>query len=116
MNALERLGLEVVAFDLLGSRMQASLLLTLLDGNGRQVGFETLAAARQWRRRENDVPTIAGLRTRICVLRSSLDDIGLGGVIKTCGHETVLCPAIGYSLPEPGRSAVLARLIEEAGD
>jgi hypothetical protein len=115
MNALERLGLEVVAFNLLGSRMMASLLLVLLDGNGRQVGFQTLADARQWRRRENDVPTVAGLRTRICVLRGALRDLGLPDVIKTCGHETVLCPATGYSLPEPGRSAVMARLIAEAG-
>lgn len=114
MTALERLGLEVVAFQVLGSRMTASLLLTLMDGNGRQVGFEKLAAARQWRRRENDEPTVAGLRTRICVLRSALSDLGFDDVIKTCGHETVLCPATGYSLPEPGRTAILNRLIQEA--
>jgi len=113
MTSLERLGLEVVAFDLLGSRMMSALLLVLLDGNGRQVGFEAMAAARQWRRRENDVPTIAGLRTRICVLRGALADLGLPDVIKTCGVETVKCPATGYSLPEPGRSRVMARLMEE---
>lgn len=115
MNALERLGLEVAAFNLLGSRMMASLLLVLLDGNGKQVGFQTMADARQWRRRENDQPSIAGLRTRICVLRGALADLGFPNVIKTIGNETVLCPATGYSLPEPGRSLVLARLIEEAG-
>lgn len=115
MNPLERLGLEVVAFNMLGSRMMASLLLVLLDGKGRQVGFQTLADARQWRKRENDVPTTAGLRTRICVLRRALSDLGFDNVIKTCGHETVLCPAVGYSLPEPGRTAILNRLIEESG-
>jgi hypothetical protein len=113
MTALERLGLEVVAFDLLGSRAMAATLLMLLDGNGRQVGFEALASARQWRKSYNDVPTVAGLRTRICVLRSALADLGLPGVIKTCGVETVKCPAVGYALPEPGRSRVMARLMEE---
>jgi len=115
MNALERLGLEVVAFTLLGSRAQAALLLVLVEGNGRQVSIDKLAEARIWRKSDDDGPSRKGLMVRMCVLRSSLADLGFPGVIKTVGNETVMCPATGYSLPEPGRSAVLARLIEEAG-
>jgi len=114
MTNLERLGLEVVAFTLLGSRAMAALLLTLLDGNGRQVSIDRLAESRIWRKADDDGPTRKGLMVRMCVLRSAMADLGFPGVIKTIGNETVLCAATGYSLPEPGRSAVMARLIEEA--
>lgn len=114
MTPLERLGLEVVAYTLLGSRMTAALLLVLLDADGRQVSVEALAGARVWRYREAETSR-KGLMVRICVLRSHLADLGFPDAVKTCGKETVLCPATGYSLPEPGRSAIMARLIEEAG-
>ncbi len=42
MTPLERLGLEVAAFQLLGSRMQAATLCALLDAGGRTVTVERL--------------------------------------------------------------------------
>jgi hypothetical protein len=116
LKPLERLGLEVVAFTLLGSRWQAAMLLTLLDANGQICGWRRLAAARAWRNNTEDSDsTRNGTRIRICFLRRSLEDLGLDGVIVTAPRASVIDRADGYSLPEPGRSAVLARLIEEAG-
>lgn len=51
------------------------------------------------------VPVMAHIGRRIAAV-DALNDLGLGGVIVT--HDE------GYSLPEPGRSAVLNRLISEA--
>jgi hypothetical protein len=107
VSALERLGLEVVAYTLLGSRMTASVLLTLLDANGRQTSHHQIGNARRWRMEKNEGEVSRKcIQVRVCVLRDALNDLGLGGVIVT--HDE------GYSLPEPGRSAVLNRLISEA--
>lgn len=109
MNRLERLGLEVAAFQLLGTRMKAAMLCALLDAGGRTVSAAHLAAARPWKTQE---VTDAGnvIKTRICLLRETLEDVGLGGLIHTAGGRE----SGGYALPEPGRSAVMARLIEVA--
>ena len=97
MNRLERLGLEVAAFQLLGSRTQAATLCALL------------AAGRAWMQADlTDTANV--IKTRICVLRESLADVGLGGLITTAGGRE----KGGYALPDPGRSAVMARLIEVA--
>ena len=107
MSALERLGLEVVAYTLLGSRMMASVLLTLLDANGLQASHDRIASARCWRMEKNDGDVSRkGVQVRVCVLRDALADLGFSGVIVT--HDE------GYSLPEPGRSEILNRLIAEA--
>lgn len=113
MTPLERLGLEVAAFNLLGSRGKAALLCALIDGSGHLVSMETLKNAKAWRWHEQPV-SHKGLMARICWLREALEDIGLPDLIVTArdGRNT---PADGYSLPEPGRTAVIARLIEEAG-
>lgn len=109
MTPLERLGLEVAAFTLLGSRMESALLCALIDVQGRIASYETLGKARKWRMVEGDMPSRNAIKVRICLLRSKLEDVGIGaGLIVT--HETH-----GYALPEPGRSQVIARLVEEAG-
>lgn len=113
MTPLERLGLEVAAYTLIGSRAQASALCALLDANGRTVGWETLAAARAWRWTGADAMTANAMHARICLLRSALEDLGFPGAIVTV-RQARNVPADGYSLPEPGRTAVIARLIEEA--
>lgn len=109
MNRLERLGLEVAAFQLLGTRMKAAMLCALLDADGRTVSAEHLAVARPWKGQEvTDTGNV--IKTRICLLRETLEDVGLGGLIITAGGRD----KGGYSLPEPGRAAVMARLIELA--
>lgn len=109
MNRLERLGLEVAAFQLLGSRTQAATLCALLEADGRTVSPDLLAAARPWM--QPDLTDTANvIKTRICVLRESMDDVGLGGLIATAGGRE----KGGYALPEPGRSVVMERLIEVA--
>jgi len=110
MTPLERLGLEVAAFQLLGTRMKAAMLCALLDAGGRTVNAEHLAAARPWKGHElADTGNV--IKTRICLLRETLEDVGLGGVIITAGGRD----KGGYALPEPGRSNVMARLLEVAG-
>lgn len=107
MTPLERLGLEVAAFQLLGSRTKAATLCTLIHSGGASVGWEALAKARPWME-DLDQPAARNVvKTRICLLRESLDDVGLGQPIVT--HE-----GRGYSLPEPARSRVIARLVEMA--
>lgn len=109
MSPLERLGLEVAAFQLLGSRTKAAMLCALMDANGRVLSVDQLAAARPWiDRNVTDARNV--IKTRICLLRETLDDVGLGAPILTTSGRA----SGGYSLPEPGRSAVLARLIEVA--
>lgn len=107
MTPLERLGLEVVAFNLLGSRSQAAVLLALMDVEGRVASYEHIGKARKWKIVQDEFPARNAIKVRICLLRESLEDIGLGGLIHT--HE-----GHGYSLPEPGRTTVINRLIEEA--
>lgn len=114
MNALERLGLEVAAFNLLGSRGKAALLCCLIDANGRTVSYDVLKDARAWRMPRFDETTAKGLKARVCYLREALEDVGLHGLIVT-DRDDRNAPARGYALPEPGRSAVISRLIEEAG-
>lgn len=109
MNRLERLGLEVAAFTLLGSRTQAATLCALLEADGRMISPDLLAAARPWMQADlTDTANV--IKTRICVLRESMGDVGLGGLIVTAGGRE----KAGYALPEPGRSAVMESLIEAA--
>lgn len=109
MTPLERLGLEVAAFQLLGSRMKAATLCALLDAGGRVLTAERLAAARPWMDRDlTDTRNV--IKTRICVLREALEDVGLGGLVVTAGGND----KGGYAIPEPGRAAILARLVEVA--
>jgi len=114
MTPLERLGLEVAAFNLLGSRARASIVCALIEANGRIVTVEAIQALRPRHWTEQDTLSRRGLHARICWLREALEDIGLPGLIVTArdGRST---PADGYSLPEPGRTALIARLIEDAG-
>lgn len=107
MSPLERLGLEVSAYQLLGSRGRSALLLALLDGAGTTVGPEALKNARAWRMPHyEDAAGVKGVQVRVCRLREAMDDVGLGGLIQTTPG--------GYALPEPGRSKVIERLIAEA--
>ena len=109
MSPLERLGLEVAAFQLLGSRMKAATLCALLDADGRTVTVERLSQARPWM--DSDLTDARNvIKTRICLLRETLADVGLGGLIVTAGGRD----KGGYSIPEPGRTAILARLVEVA--
>lgn len=114
MSPLERLGLEVAAFNLLGSRARASIVCALIEAKGRVVTVSAIQALRPRHWTEQDTLSRKGLHARICWLREALEDIGLPDLIVTArdGRST---PAEGYSLPEPGRTALIARLIEEAG-
>jgi len=116
MTPLERLGVEVVAFTLLGSRWQAAMLIALLEANGRVLSYRTLASAKAWRNNQEDSEASRnGTRIRVCFLRRSLEDLGFWSVIVTAPPTEHGGKSPGYSLPEPGRSAIMARLIEEAG-
>lgn len=108
MSPLERLGLEVVAFTLIGRRMEASVLLVLIDADGSLCSHSKLGTARRWRMIE-DVETNRGaIKTRICLLRQCLDDLGFPNAIETDPEGN------GYTLPKPMREMILTRLIEEA--
>lgn len=106
MTPLERLGLEVVAARLLGSQADGRMLCALIDGKGGVVTNEALAEARRWRRGDKG-GTVMAAKVGICLARASLDDLGVEA-------EIITAPGRGYALPEPGRSAIMARLIEEA--
>lgn len=109
MTPLERLGLEVAAFTLLGSRSQAAALCALLDAEGRYLDWDQIAAARPWRFCGNEV-TEGAMKTRICRLRESLDDVGLHDVVVQAGWRQ----GSRYAILEPARSAVIARMVDEA--
>ena len=111
MNSLERLGLEVAAFQLLGSRGKASLLCSLLDGNGKAVPFEKLQEARANNYHQGKGQPFSGLKVRICLLREALKDIGISNAIITAPYSANE-KSIGYSLPEPKRSQVINRILE----
>lgn len=105
MSPLERLGLEVAAFQLLGSRMKSATLCALIHAKGRPLESETLANARQWIVREYGADPKNVVKTRICLLRESLEDVGLPNVVTT--HR-----GGAYALPEPGRTQVIERLLD----
>ena len=107
MSPLERLGLEVAAFQLLGSRTKAAVLRTLIEAGGVSIGWEAIARARPWREDLDTESARNAATTRICLLRQTLDDVGISDAIVT--HE-----GRGYALPEPARGQVIARLIEVA--
>lgn len=107
MNTLERLGLEVAAYQLLGTRTKAATLCALLNAAGVAISYDAIANARVWMGQCDAADPGNVAKTRICLLRESLEDVGLGGVIQTQR-------GFGYVLPEPGRSVVMERLIEVA--
>lgn len=107
MSPLERLGLEVAAFQLLGSRTKASVLRCLIEGRGVALSWEAIAKARPWKEEIDTQSSRNVVKTRICLLRETLEDVGLENLIQT--HD-----GFGYSLPEPGRTTVIERLIEVA--
>ena len=109
MTPLERLGLEVSAYQILGSRSQAALLCALIDAKGAALSWDQIAAKRPWKMQASEASSNV-IKTRTCLLRQSMDDVGLGGLIKSAGRKE----GVAYSLPEPGRSQVIARLMEEA--
>jgi hypothetical protein len=109
MSRLERLGLEVCAYTLLGSRGRSALLMGLIDGGGAAVSYDALKEARAWQMPHyEDSAGVRGLQVRMSRLREAMEDVGLGGLIVTQPE--------GYALPEPGRSQVIARLVEAAND
>lgn len=107
MSPLEKLGLEVAAYRLLQSRGHASLLIALLNGRGTPISAEAVRDARAHRAASFREDSVAGGKVRICWLRRAMAEVGLAGLVKTTGSGS-------YSIPEPGRAAVIARLIEEA--
>lgn len=107
MTPLEKLGLEVAAYQILGSRASAATLCALLLANGRVLSDEHLADVRPWLQPKSDCPSGA-VKVRISLLRNRLEDVGLGGsVIVTVRGQ-------GYALAANRREEVLARLIEVA--
>lgn len=107
MSPLERLGLEVAAYQLLGSRTKAAVLRALIEARGVSLPPEAIARARPWKEELDAESSRNVVKTRICLLRETMEDVGLGGLIIT--HS-----GCRYALPEPGRSDVIARLMEEA--
>lgn len=113
MTPLERLGLEVVAFTLLGSRSQAALLCALLGANGRIVSVNALRQAKSWRISADELAK-STVRVYVCQLRESLDDIGLGGVVETVNPHGPRFAADGYRVNSANRARVMERLVAEA--
>jgi hypothetical protein len=107
VNRLERLGLEVAAFQLLGSRMKAATLCALIDASGTPLGCDQIASARPWMSSAELADPRNVVKTRICLLRESLDDVGIEDAIVTYEGGR-------YALPEPARSEVVLRLFEVA--
>lgn len=114
MSPLERLGLEVAAYTLLGSRSSAAALMVLVEANGAPLHWRAIDAARAWKMRREPTEQMGAVKTRICLLRSALDDIGIADPIVCIGPRRRGDEDLSYALPEPGRTAVIERLIEEA--
>lgn len=118
-SPLERLGLEVAAYQLTGSRMTAAILVALVLGDGKLVTFDTLAAAKQYRAVVEPASRKA-VQMKICWLREALEDLGVPNAIETDGSYRGGVPkgqvrgSAGYYLREPARSAVIERLVEVA--
>lgn len=110
MNNLERLGLEAVAYQLLGSRMQAAMLLALLNGGGRFIHWTNLGASNGYYYTGRAATTANAVAVRVCLLRQSLEDVGLAGSIESAPRGEG--PA--YAIPEPMRSQIMDRLAKEA--
>lgn len=106
MTPLEKLGLEVAAYQLLGSRMQASILCALLLAGGRVLSPQQLADVHPWKRRELTYDSSV-IRVHIHRLRKRLEDLGLGRAIYNARLE-------GYAIHPSDRERVMARLVEEA--
>ncbi|MGV3580015.1 helix-turn-helix domain-containing protein [Brevundimonas sp.] len=106
MTALERLGLEVAAYQLLGSRTKAAVLCALIAGGGAAVSFSGIANARCFMGSSEATDPGNVAKTRICLLRESLEDVGHPDLIVTQPG--------GYALPEPGRQQIIDRLTEVA--
>lgn len=106
MSPLEKLGLEVAAWRLLGSRMQAAVLCALVAADGRVLSTEFLSGVMPWMQREmTDADNV--VKVRICLLREKLGDVGLDGAIRTVrGH--------GYVIDAEPRARIMARLVEAA--
>lgn len=113
MTPLERLGLEVVAYTLLGSRTQAATLCTLLDADGRTVPADLLGQARGWRA-GIEAATDGTVKVRVCLLRESLDDVGLGGTVETVRSHGMHQRADGYRVNSANRARIIERLVAEA--
>lgn len=106
MTPLEKLGLEVAAYQILGSRASAATLCALLLANGRVLSADFLAQVRPWMRPESDCPAGA-VKTRISLLRNKLEDVGITDAIVNVRRE-------GYALAADRRAEVIARLEEVA--
>lgn len=114
MTRLERLGLEVVAYTLIGSRASAAVLMALIEANGRVLDWKAIDEARAWKMRNEPSGQRNAVKTRVCLLRNALADLGLPDAIRTelpvrRGDED-----LSYALPEPARSQIINRLIEES--
>lgn len=109
MTPLERLGLEVAAFTMIGSRAQAAVLCALLDAEGRFLEWDQIAVARPWKMGAFEA-SAATIKTRISLLRDALEDLGFPGVIQSAGRKE----GLRYALPDPGRGEIIARLVAEA--
>lgn len=105
MNALEKKGLLYVAESLLEHRGCAAILCALIHADGRVVSHAN-ASTLSKKSPGFTVNRKRSFAARICWTRAALRDVGLGEPIKTVGNE-------GYALPEPGRSKVLKRLLDE---
>lgn len=100
MTPLEKLGL--------GSRTKAATLCALIHSGGASLGWDALARARPWMEQEPETDTARNVvKTRVCLLRETLDDVGITDAIVTNEGR-------GYSLPEPARTQVINRLVEVA--
>lgn len=107
MNRLERLGLEVASYQLLGSRTKAATLCALMDAGGRALSPEQIAEARPCMSGDAPVDARNVVKTRICLLRESLEDVGFPNAIWTV-------EGVGYAIKESVRARIMDRLIEVA--
>lgn len=105
MSPLEKMGLEKAASNLLERGGSAKLLITLLDARGAVVSYERLSKSRSKDSDKWDDVDEKTVSVRVCWLRQALEDIGHEDVIKNHRNR-------GYSLPEPGRSAIIEQIME----
>ena len=107
MWPLEKLGLEVAAFRLLGSRTKAATLCALLHARGSSLTCDQIADAKTWSEREiTDVKNV--VKTRVCLLRETLEDVGFPRVLQTDRANG------GYLISSADRERIIAYLIEMA--
>lgn len=83
------------------------MLCAFLQGEGRTLSVEFLSTIKPWANQEITNPSNV-IKTRICYLRESLQDVGIRNPIRTVPG--------GYVMPSHLKPPIMERLLEGLDD